>query len=90
MNNATAEVNLAGKRVLVIDDDQVARNLISNHLERLGASDLVLKEDGEAGWDTITKEVFDLVILDWKLPRLSSQTRLMTRRGRTIFRRCLR
>jgi CheY-like chemotaxis protein/Flp pilus assembly protein TadD len=59
------------KRVLVIDDDEVSRNLIANHMQALGAGEIQACEDGQAGWQLIQKERFDLVVLDWKLPQLS-------------------
>lgn len=62
---------LADKKVLVIDDDEVARNLIANHLQRMGVAEVVLKVDGEEGWEALTAQAFDFIVLDWKLPKLS-------------------
>lgn len=58
-------------KVLVIDDDEVARNLVANHLQRMGVKEVVMKEDGESGWQALRQDTFDLIVLDWKLPKLS-------------------
>lgn len=70
--SATSNVSkLEITKVLVIDDDVVARNLIANHLQRMGIPQVVLKEDGESGLQALAEERFDLIVLDWKLPKLS-------------------
>lgn len=71
MADANVNTKLEIKRVLVIDDDEVARNLIANHLQRMGVPEVVLKEDGDSGWEAIKSETFDFIVLDWKLPKLS-------------------
>lgn len=59
------------KSALVVDDDEVSLNLIASHLKRMGVTDLEMLQDGEAAWQTLEKRRFDLIVLDWKLPKLS-------------------
>ena len=78
-NSSTAAV----RSVLVVDDDELARNLIANHLGRMGMGTVDLVEDGDAAWQKIQEKSrensqessrensYDLIILDWKLPGLS-------------------
>jgi DNA-binding response OmpR family regulator len=58
------------KHVLVIEDEQEIRQLIALHLKREG---FAVKEcgDGEAATQILSREKFDLVIVDWMLPNMS-------------------
>ena len=56
-------------RVLVVDHDQVARNLVINCLSATGFSDVVPATDGQGAWLTLSNDPnFSLIVLDWKLP----------------------
>jgi adenylate cyclase len=56
-------------RLLVVDDDEANRDMLSRRLERLGFS-VALAEDGRAALDRIAAEPFDLVLLDVVMPVL--------------------
>ncbi len=57
-------------RILVVEDDAIIRNLLAVMLQ--GAGYMVdCAEDGEAGWDTLNTNRFDLLITDHDMPRLS-------------------
>ncbi len=71
MARETEESQVEIKSALVVDDDEVSLNLIASHLKRMGVTDLVLLQDGEASWEALQKRKFDLIVLDWKLPKLS-------------------
>ena len=59
----------ADYRVLVVDQEQVARNLVINCLSSTGFSDVVPAADGQGAWLTLSNDPkFSLIILDWKLP----------------------
>ena len=55
------------KRILVVDDDDMIRGLISKMLSRLGY-DVFSVNSGEKGWDFFLKNQFDLVITDFEMP----------------------
>ncbi len=74
------------KRVLVVDDDEVSRNLIAAHLGRMGVAELDLREDGEAAWAALQKKKYDLIVLDWKLPKLSGMALFNRIRRRRDYR----
>lgn len=71
MARETEDVKIEIKAALVVDDDEVSLNLIASHLKRMGVEELVLLQDGEAAWNALQKRKFDLIVLDWKLPKLS-------------------
>lgn len=59
-----------GRRILLVDDDEVLRELVAEALMMSGF-EVVCAEDGEAGWDSLCKLEFDLLITDHNMPRLS-------------------
>jgi CheY-like chemotaxis protein len=56
-------------RILVIDDDQASRELITYLLQAFGYT-LVCASDGEEGLEAIGREAPDLVICDVHLPKI--------------------
>ncbi|MBL9204798.1 MAG: response regulator [Opitutaceae bacterium] len=60
---------LAPAHILVVDDDQAVRDLASAILVRAGFR-ISTAADGEAGWQAILSESFDLVLTDNEMPRL--------------------
>jgi two-component system phosphate regulon response regulator PhoB len=57
-------------RVLVVDDDPDIRDVVSAMLEAVGLS-VAAVESGETAIERVAAEVFDLLVLDWNLPRMS-------------------
>lgn len=57
-------------RTLVVDDDELVRSVLHSALERLG-HDVVEASDGEAAIEATTDGIFDLVIIDSRMPGLS-------------------
>jgi DNA-binding response OmpR family regulator len=57
-------------RILIVEDDSTHRYAISRMLEKDGfAVDVV--DDGEAGIDAARSVEYDVVLLDWMLPKVS-------------------
>lgn len=61
------------KKVIVVDDSSVMRQIIKNNLKQLGfeQSNLVDAEDGEQALKMINEGGLDLVIADWNMPRMT-------------------
>ena len=57
------------KKILIIEDDKVLRNALSDHLSR--TYEIVQAEDGEQGLNFILDFKPDLIILDLLLPKIS-------------------
>ena len=58
------------KKILVVDDEEILRMLITDTLEDEGYS-IIEAEDGEQALYLIEKDKFDLVILDFMMPGLT-------------------
>jgi PAS domain S-box-containing protein len=58
---------LVASKVLVAEDDAALRRLIGMQLERLGVT-TVLVEHGQAAVDAVSRETFDAVLLDLRMP----------------------
>ena len=61
-------------RVLLVDDSSIARDLIRSSLAEVLKADgrgyeLVELTEGKGALDRLTKESFDLLLLDWVLPK---------------------
>ncbi len=61
------------KKVIVVDDSSVMRQIIKNNLKQLGfeQSNLVDAEDGEQALKKMNEDTIDLVISDWNMPRMT-------------------
>lgn len=57
-------------RVLVVDDDETIREVLSHKLAQMG-HDVTAAADGDAGLATARDGRFDLVLLDRSMPRMS-------------------
>ena len=77
------------RKVMVVDDSSVMRQIIKNNLKQLGfdLTNLLDAEDGEEALSKIGGNEVDLVISDWNMPRMTGIDFL--RRGRGP-RRCHR
>ncbi len=60
----------SGSRVLIVDDDPDIRDVVSAMLEAVGLS-VVAVESAEAALERIHTAPFDLLVLDWNLPKMT-------------------
>ncbi|KYP81727.1 response regulator transcription factor [Ferroacidibacillus organovorans] len=58
------------QKLLVVDDEESIRTLVRYNLVQAGF-DVTLAEDGEAGFQQIQQDTFDLLILDLMMPGMS-------------------
>lgn len=58
---------LAGKKILIVEDDNISFELLQVILTRLGAQ-VVRAQDGQLAIDLFDKNTFDAVLLDIRLP----------------------
>lgn len=56
--------------ILVVDDNEMNRDMLSRRLQRLGYT-VVLAEDGEKALDNLQHQAFDLVMLDIMMPKMN-------------------
>ena len=68
---AQAEKNtFAGMTVLVVDDMFNVRTLLKNMLRQLGFTTFREAQDGYQALEVLSKEVVDLVLCDWNMPKM--------------------
>jgi signal transduction histidine kinase len=61
------EISFSGKKILVVEDNDVNQQLISFMLEMLEI-EVIIAEDGQAGIDKFAEDKFDLVLMDINMP----------------------
>lgn len=62
----------ASKRILVVEDDPAFAGVIRVTLEHRGWQVSVAR-DGQAAWELIEREKFDLLVSDCQMPRMSGE-----------------
>ena len=62
---------MAGERVLVVEDSQVYRDLVVDHVLKPAGYEPLVARDGEAGLNTALQESPDLMIIDMQMPGLT-------------------
>ncbi len=63
---------IAGIRVLVVDDDRAVREALSRTLEKIGYA-VEVAEDGQTGLDRLRQGGVHILLADLKMPKLSGQ-----------------
>lgn len=56
-----------GKRLLIIEDNEMNRDMLSRRLKRRGY-EILIAEDGQAGVEIAMSEMPDLILMDMNLP----------------------
>ena len=62
-----------GSRVLVAEDNPVHRSLVRSLLEQMGC-DVDAVADGHEAIESFTSGAYDLILMDWRMPRLDGVT----------------
>lgn len=68
------------KRILIVDDEELIRSILRRLLEKLPL-DIEEAEDGEQGAALFARETFDLIIADYRMPKVD---------GMAMIRQCRR
>ena len=63
-------------RVLVIDDSEMTRTLLSKEISAHSQCEIILAPDGQKGWEHLEKSYLegkpvDIIISDWNMPSIS-------------------
>ena len=72
-------MDLKALRILVVDDNRHAVEIVKSILASVGAQDIVHATTAHGGFDVMQKEVFDLVILDQNLGKGDEGIQLVRR-----------
>lgn len=54
--------------LLIVDDDQMNRELLYRHLRNLGYKNIILADSGKSGLEIIASQSIDLILLDMMMP----------------------
>ncbi|MFM7603081.1 MAG: diguanylate cyclase [Pseudanabaena sp.] len=54
--------------LLIVDDDQMNREILSRHLKNLGYKNITLAESGQIGLEIVATQPIDLILLDMMMP----------------------
>lgn len=57
-------------RILVVDDSHTFRRLLCRELRSLGALEVVEARDGREALAFALRQRFDLILTDWRMPRM--------------------
>ena len=63
--------NLENYKVLLIDDHQLSRKLLSKQLELFGFSNIDFCMNGQEGYEQMQRQSYDIVVFDWAMPVMS-------------------
>ncbi|MBL4940290.1 MAG: response regulator [Colwellia sp.] len=58
-------------KILVVDDQETMRRVISHILQQLGHENVTTAEDGKQALQRLSGGNFDFVISDWNMPRMT-------------------
>jgi two-component system chemotaxis response regulator CheY len=58
-------------KILVVDDQETMRRVISQILKSLGFSDISLAADGRIAFRMLRMKPYDFVISDWNMPNMT-------------------
>lgn len=64
---------MESKKVLVVDDSNVMRQIIKNNLKQLGfkPDNITDAEDGAVGLRKVGESPVDLIVSDWNMPKMT-------------------
>ena len=57
--------------VLIVDDYPTMRHTIADVMRKFGFEDISFAEDGLMAWEMIQNHRYDLLLLDWSMPRMT-------------------
>src|SRR5262249_8322357 len=85
LSKSELETTIKSLGVLVVDDSQVMRKIVSNLLLNVGVKEVYEASDGIAGLEAIRTIGPDIVILDWELPLLNGAELVRIVRSPGVF-----
>lgn len=59
--------------ILVVDDSDTMRRIITTTLKEIGLTNVTKADDGESAWQKLQKQDFDLILSDHKMPKMSGE-----------------
>jgi len=76
-------MNMARKKILIVDDEESMRHMLTNMLE--GEYDVKSVADGKQALEDMSKDTFDFILCDIKMPGMDGMTVLEEMKRRRIL-----
>lgn len=57
--------------ILIVDDYPTMRKTIADVMRRSGFTNLSFAEDGQMAWEMMQENRYELLLLDWSMPRMT-------------------
>jgi PleD family two-component response regulator len=61
-------IDRADLKVLIVDDQEISRDLVRENLRVMGFTDIHMAETSDEGTEKISTHAYDIVFLDWMMP----------------------
>lgn len=58
-------------RILVVDDSSAIRRIVTSALKQIGFKNITEAADGVLAWEVLRGETIQLILSDYKMPRMS-------------------
>ncbi len=58
-------------KVLIVDDFATMRRILKNILKQIGFKNILEADDGTTALDVLDKQLVDLIISDWNMPKMT-------------------
>jgi two-component system chemotaxis response regulator CheY len=58
-------------RILVVDDSSAIRRIVTSALKQIGFKNITEAADGALAWEVLKSETIQLILSDYKMPRMS-------------------
>lgn len=67
---------ISNSHILIVDDDQMNRELLYRHLKNLGYNNITLADSGKRGLEITASQSIDLILLDMMMPVMNGSEML--------------
>ena len=58
-------------KILIVDDSSTMRRILANTMEQAGWTEIEQANDGQEAVEMTAANAFDLILMDWNMPRMS-------------------
>ncbi len=79
----SVEIDTAALEILLVDDSQMARHMISRTLHKMGIVNITEAENGREAIPLIEKHKFDLIITEYNMPEMDGHELLLYVRNKS-------
>lgn len=78
-------IDRADLKVLIVDDQEISRDLVRENLRVMGFTDIHMAETSDEGTEKLATRAYDIIFLDWMMPGKSGFLMLKDYRQNRAF-----